>query len=59
MTDRYVRANAVKVSSIGLKHRYRGNPVELLELSPGELNLLSGFLGLASYIEDGCVVLID
>lgn len=33
--------------------------IELLELSSGELNLLSGFLGLAAYLQEGCLILID
>ena len=55
----YLKHNMVRVSSITLKRLDRSHPVELLELSSGELNLLSGFLGLASFLEDGSVVLID
>jgi predicted ATP-binding protein involved in virulence len=52
------RANVLRVLSVNLQH-LDGTIVELLELSSGELNLLSGFLGLAAFLEDGCVVLID
>lgn len=55
----HASSNFVGLSSIVLKRRGRDHEVELLELSSGELNLLSGFLGLASYMEDGSVVLID
>ncbi|UIK19379.1 AAA family ATPase [Rhizobium leguminosarum] len=55
----FLRQGIVKVSSIVLRRRDFSDTVELLELSSGELNLLSGFLGLASFLEDGCVVLID
>lgn len=52
------RQNALRLTSITLE-RLNGGEVELLELSSGELNLLSGFLGLAAFLEDGCLVLID
>ncbi|UGB47237.1 ATP-binding protein [Frateuria edaphi] len=53
-----VRANVLRMISATLE-RQNGDEVELLDLSSGELNLLSGFLGLAANLEDGCVVLID
>ena len=53
-----MRAGVLRVSSVMLRKR-DGEPVELLELSSGELNLLSGFLGLAAHLTDGSVILID
>ena len=53
-----VRANVLQMTSANLR-RHNGQEVELLDLSSGELNLLSGFLGLAANLEDGCLVLID
>ncbi|MBB5708381.1 AAA family ATPase [Sphingopyxis panaciterrulae] len=54
LTDaRVLRLGSVKLRTADDKE------VELLELSSGELNLFSGFLGLAAFLEDGCLVLID
>lgn len=52
------RARVLRLNSVTLD-RIDGGSVELLELSSGELNLLSGFLGLAAFLEDGSLVLID
>ncbi|MBE1208381.1 AAA family ATPase [Aminobacter carboxidus] len=52
------RSGLFRLVSVTLD-RVEGEPVELLELSSGELNLLSGFLGLAAFLEDGCLILID
>lgn len=52
------RARILRLNSVTLD-RIDGGSVELLELSSGELNLLSGFLGLAAFLEDGSLVLID
>jgi hypothetical protein len=54
----FTRERVLRLVSVSLE-RVEGGTVELLELSSGELNLLSGFLGLAAFLEDGCVVLID
>lgn len=51
-------AKVIRLRSANLM-REEGTIVELLELSSGELNLLSGFLGLAAFLDDGCLVLID
>ncbi|TBA24688.1 ATP-binding protein [Rhizobium ruizarguesonis] len=53
------RSRILRVSSVQLFPLDRDQPVEMLQLSSGELNLLSGFLGLAAYLEDGCLVMID
>ncbi len=53
-----VRAGALRLTAVTLD-RLEGESVEMLELSSGELNLLSGFLGLAAFLEDGCLILID
>lgn len=53
-----VSANVLQMTAATL-YRHDNMQVELLDLSSGELNLLSGFLGLAANLEDGCVVLID
>lgn len=52
------RDNVVRLMSVTLE-RSNGDTVEMLDLSSGELNLLSGFLGLAAYLKDGSLVLID
>lgn len=51
-------ASVLRLTAITLDRR-DGEPIDLLELSSGELNLLSGFLGLAAFLDDGCLVLID
>lgn len=51
-------ANILRLTSVTMLNR-DGGRVEMLELSSGELNLLSGFLGLAAFLEDGCLILID
>lgn len=54
---RLTRSNILRLVSITLA---RGDErVELLELSSGELNILSGFLGLAGFLEDGSLILVD
>ena len=53
-----VRARFLRLVSVTL-NSLEGEKVELLELSSGELHLLSGFLGLAAFLTDGCLVLID
>ena len=52
------RDNVVRLMSVTLE-RSNGEMVEMLDLSSGELNLLSGFLGLAAYLQDGSLILID
>jgi predicted ATPase len=54
-----VRESILFIDSVLLTPRGSGEPIELLELSSGELNLLSGFLGLAAYLKDGSLILID
>ncbi|MBD3762844.1 AAA family ATPase [Rhizorhabdus sp.] len=51
-------ANILRLTSVTMLNR-DGGRVEMLELSSGELNLLSGFLGLSAFLEDGCLILID
>lgn len=53
-----LNANILRLTSVTMLNRDEGR-VEMLELSSGELNLLSGFLGLAAFLEDGCLILID
>ena len=53
-----LRARFLRLVSVTL-NSLAGEKVELLELSSGELNLLSGFLGLAAFLTDGCLVLVD
>jgi predicted ATPase len=53
-----VQAGMLRLTAVTLD-RLDGEPVEMLELSSGELNLLSGFLGLSAFLEDGCLILID
>jgi len=49
----------LSVSAVELQRRDTETQIDLLELSSGELNILSGFLGLAVHLVDGCLVLID
>lgn len=55
---RMVKQDIISTSSVTL-FKKNGTPVDLLELSSGELNILSGFLGLSAHLEEGCLVLID
>lgn len=53
------REGVLNVAAVELESYDRDAPVDLLDLSSGELNILSGFLGLAVHLVDGCLVLID
>lgn len=53
-----VKYNLINTSTVTL-YQQTGMAVDLLELSSGELNILSGFLGLAAHLEEGSLVLID
>ena len=55
----WVRNRFLQVHSVKLSKIESDDPIELLELSSGELNILSGFLGLAAYLDDGCLILVD
>jgi predicted ATPase len=57
--ERLVAERALVVSAVKLRRVDRDETIDLLELSSGELNLLSGFLGLAAHLVDGSLVLID
>jgi predicted ATPase len=54
-----VRERVLIIDSILLTPHNSTESIDLLDLSSGELNILSGFLGLAAYLTDGCLVLID
>lgn len=49
----------LSVSAVELYKLDNDRPADLLELSSGELNILSGFLGLAVHLIEGCLILID
>lgn len=46
-------------SSVQLMKAENADPIDVLDLSSGELNIFSSFLGLAAHLCDGCLVLID
>jgi predicted ATPase len=53
------RAGLVKVRSVELQHLEDDTILDLRRASSGELGIVTSFLGLASVIEDGSLVLID
>jgi ABC-type dipeptide/oligopeptide/nickel transport system ATPase component len=54
-----VEKGILTASSVELFKTKGADPVDVLELSSGELNIFSSFLGLAAHLSDGCLVLID
>ncbi len=59
MLARLVEIGALKTASAIVTVQATGDMVDLLELSSGELSIISGFLGLAVHLSDDCLVLID
>jgi ABC-type cobalamin/Fe3+-siderophores transport system ATPase subunit len=56
---RLVQAGALRTSSAIVHSLEHGGEVDLLELSSGELSIISGLLGLAAHLSDDALVLID
>lgn len=54
-----LKLRILQIKSVYLRKINDSRLVDLLELSSGELNILTGFLGLAAHLEDNALVLID
>ncbi|KSB87552.1 hypothetical protein AS593_21065 [Caulobacter vibrioides] len=57
--EQFLSDRILSISSINLTDIRTEEKRNLMELSSGELNIITGFLNLAMYIKDGSLVLID